>query len=433
MNKHWLTLLVLAGCAITAQAATQIPAPPQSGPVAIVGGTVHTITGDVIPSGTVVFTDGKIVAVGAGVAVPQGATVVDASGKHVYPGMINAYTGVGLTEVGSVRGTVDRAETGSINPNARAEVSVNPESEIIPVTRANGVALALTAPAGGTLSGRSALLRMDGWTWEDMTFKAPCAMQVVWPDMSISHSRRERRSEEEQVAARLKAIESLDEAFNSARSYSLSKDGAHDIRWEAMRPTLTGELPVMISANTIQEIESAVGWASAKGLKVILLGGEDAGLVTDLLKQKNVPVILTGTLKLPERTGDAYDEPFAVAAKLYAAGVKFCISSEGSGRGGGEAAQARNLPYEAAMAAAYGLPREEALKAVTLYPAQILGVADRVGSIEAGKDATLIVTDGDPLEITSHVEQMYIEGRKIDLSSRQTQLYEKYLKKYSKK
>jgi len=399
--------------------------------VALVGGTVHTVSGEVLTGATVVFAEGRIVSLGRDISPPSGATVVDVTGKHVYPGLINAYTTVGLTEVGSVRGTVDRAESGSINPNARAEVSVNPESEIIPVTRANGIALTLTSPAGGTISGRSALLRMDGWTWEEMTYKAPCALQVIWPSMALSRSRFERRSEEEQKQARQQALEALDLAFASARAYGQSKDkNLHDLRWEAMQPVLTGELPVMIWANTVLEIESAVGWASAQGLRVILLGGADAGLVSDLLADKKVSVIVSGTQRLPLRDGDPYDQPFAVAARLYEAGVKFCISSEGSARGGGEAANARNLPYEAAMAAAYGLPREEALKAVTLYPAQILGVADRVGSLEVGKDATLIVTDGDPLEITTRVEQMYIEGRRIDLSSRHTQLYEKYLKKY---
>ena len=415
---------------------TQRPAPPQSGVVALVGGTVHTVSGDDLPGGTVVFEGGRITALGRDVEVPHGAQVVDVSGRHVYPGLINAYTSVGLTEVGSVRGTVDQSETGRINPNVRAEVSVNPESEIIPVTRANGIALALAAPSGGTLCGRSALLRLDGWTWEDMTYKAPVALHVDWPAMTISTSRYARRSEEEQKQEREQSLAALDLAFSQARAYGAARSDANsglptDLRWEAMQPALKGELPVMVLANSLQEIQAAVGWAALWNLKLILVGGADAWLTTGLLAEHDVPVIITGALRMPARRGDPYDAPFALAAKLYEAGVKFCISSTGSWSGEGDASNARNLPYEAAKAAAYGLPKSEALRSVTLYPARILGVADRVGSLEVGKDATIMVTDGDPLEVSTQVEQLYIEGRRIDLSSRHTQLYEKYRSKYS--
>lgn len=415
---------------------TQRPAPPQSGVVALVGGTVHTVSGEDQVGGTVVFEDGRITALGPGVEVPRDALVVDVSGKHVYPALINAFTSVGLTEVGSVRGTVDQSESGRINPNVRAEVSVNPESEIIPVTRANGIALALAAPSGGTLSGRSALLRMDGWTWEDLTYKAPVALHVDWPAMAISTSPYVRRSEEEQKQERDQALAALDLAFRDARAYGTARSDPGsglptDLRWEAMQPALKGELPVMVLANSLQEIQAAVGWAATWNLKLILVGGADAWRVTRLLAEHEVPVIIAGAHRMPARRGDPYDAPFALAAKLYEAGVKFCISSTASWSGEGDASNARNLPYEAAKAAAYGLPKSEALRSVTLYPAQILGVADRVGSLAVGMDATIMITDGDPLEISTQVEQLYIEGRRIDLSSRHTELYEKYRSKYS--
>lgn len=439
MNKaSTLSAALSLVISVPAFGSTSIPAAPQTGPVALVGGTVHSVSGEEVTGGTVVFESGKITAVGKGVTIPSDAVVIDVTGKHVYPGLIDAYTSIGLTEVGSVRGTVDQSETGRINPNARTEVSVNPESEIIPVTRANGIALAVAAPSGGTVSGRSALLRLDGWTWEDMTYKAPLALHVDWPAMTISTSRYSRRSEEEQKQERAQALAALDEAFSQARAYRQAKlaDGApvllHDLRWEAMLPVFSGELPVMVLANSIQEIQGAVGWAAAEGVRLIIVGGADAWRLTDLLVEKKVPVIIAGSNRVPSRRGEAYDAPFTLASKLYEAGVKFCFSSDISYTGAGDASNARNLPYEAATAAAFGLPKSEALKSVTLYPAQILGVADRLGSLEAGKDATLIVTDGDPLEIPTHVERMYIEGRQIDLSSRHTQLYEKYRTKYSR-
>lgn len=436
MNKTTFRVaLVLWSLVSHVVASTQVPAPPQSGVVALVGGTVHTVSGEDV-RGTVVFENGRITALGQA-EVPRSALVVDVTGKHVYPGLIHAYTSVGLTEVGSVRGTVDQSETGLINPNVRAEVSMNPESEIIPVTRANGIALALVAPSGGTLSGRSALVRLDGWTWEEMTYKAPVALHVDWPAMTISTSRYNRRSEEEQKQERDKALSALDQAFRDARAYGQARLASEsgvppDLRWEAMQPALRGDMPVMVVANSMQEIQAAVGWATAENLKLILVGGADAWRLTRLLVEHQVPVVIGGAHRLPERRGDGYDSPFTLASKLYEAGVKFCFSSGISWSGAGEASNARNLPYEAATAAAYGLPRLEALRSVTLYPAQILGVADRVGSIEVGKDATLMVTDGDPLEIGTQVEQLYIEGRKIDLSSRHTQLYEKYRLKYSR-
>jgi len=441
MSKRVLVFAIFVGLGTASlPASDQIPAPPQAQPVAIVGATLHPVSGAVVEGGTVVFEAGKITAIGRGVSVPDNATVIEASGKHVYPGLIDAFTAIGLSEVSSVRGTRDGREAGTINPNARAEVSVNPGSEIIPVTRANGIALALTVPSGGTISGTSALLRLDGWTWEDLTMKAPVGMHVNWPNMTISTSRWVRQSEEEQKSARSRALTALDDAFSDARAYRkarMSESGAgardhlSDLRWEAMMPVFGGDLPVIVSANNIQQIQAAVAWADAEGIELIILGGADAWRVSDLLVAHDVPVIVTGTHRTPSRRWEDFDAPFTVPAKLYKAGVKFCISSGMSWGGTPTAASTRNLPYHAGTAAAYGLPAEEALKAVTLYAAEILGIADRAGSLAEGKDATLIITDGDPLEIPTHVERMFIEGRDIDLSSRHTMLYDKYRTKYS--
>ena len=418
-------------------ASDQIPAPPQDHPIALVGGTLVTVSGDTIPSGTILFDQGKIVALGTSVALPDGTEQIDVSGKWVYPGLIAANTVLGLTEINAIRATRDYAEVGDIKPNVRVEVGLNPDSELLPVARANGITLALTVPRGGLISGTSAVIMLDGWTWEQMTLKAPVGLHIFWPFMGVRTAPWIRKSKEEQVRDRDRRIARIRQAFADARAYWKAKRAEiadknipyhdTDLRWEAMRPVLEGEIPVFVHADEIRQIEAALDWARSENIRLVLVGGYDAWRVADRLKEQQVPVIIGGVHRRVLRRWEPYDTPFTLARKLYEAGVTFCIASEGSPFG---AAHERNLPYQAATAAAYGLPRTEALKAVTLYPAQILGIDDRAGSLEPGKDATLIVTTGDPLEITTQVTMEFIQGRKVDLSSKQTQLYEKYLEKY---
>lgn len=432
--RHWAFVLgAVLLFSTTARSSNQIPAKPQEKPIAIVNATIHPVSSTPIERGTIVFDKGRIVAVGTNVAIPQNAEVIDGTGKHVYPGLMSPDTYIGLTEIGAVRASRDVAETGRINPNVRAEVAVNPESEIIPVTRANGITTFVTSPRGGLISGLSAVMMSDGWTWEEMTLKAPAALVVQWPSMTIARGWWVTKSEEEQIKDREKALKELAEAFRDARAYMTAKNAEQhkgipyhtsDVRWEAMIPVLDGKVPVVVSANEVQQIQAAVAWAQQEGLKLILKGGHDAWRVTDLLKEHNIPVLAGGIHRLPSRRFEKYDEPFTLPKKLHEAGIPFAIISDD------EAPHERNLPYQAAQAAAYGLPKEEALKAITLYPAQIFGVADRIGSLEVGKDATLIVTTGDPLEIVTNVEMEFIQGRKIDLTSKHTMLYEKYREKY---
>lgn len=434
---HKLTLAatacLLVFLTLTPQASSQVPAKPQERAIAIVGGTIHPVSGPAIPGGTIVFDKGKITAIGITVQVPEGAEVIGASGKHVYPGLISADTYIGLTEIGAVRASRDHTEAGRINPNARAEAAFNPESELIPVTRANGILTIVTAPRGGLISGTSAMMRMDGWTWEDMTLEAPAALIVNWPAMSISRAPWVTKSEEEQRKDIDKSLKELADAFRDARAYMRAKKAAGtrgiphhdtDVRWEAMIPVLERRVPVVVWATDVQQIQAAVAWAERENIRIIIGGGYDAWRVTDLLNRKNIPVLAGGIHRLPSRRFEQYDEPFLLPKKLHEAGISFAIISQE------EAAHERSLPYHAANAAAFGLPKDEALKAITLYPAQIFGVADRIGSLEVGKDATLIVTTGDPLEIMTHVEMAFIEGRRIDLGNRHVRLYEKYGEKY---
>ncbi|MHB9030052.1 MAG: amidohydrolase family protein [Candidatus Latescibacterota bacterium] len=408
-----ITLLIPLFTFRLASASDQIPGAAQKQPIALIGGTVHPVSGPVIEKGTVLFDKGKIVALGTDVPIPGNALKVDVSGKHVYPGLIEANSDLGLREISSVRGTVDNAELGTINPSLRSETAVNPDSEHIPSTRSNGIALAATFPGGGIVSGLAAVIMLDGWTWEQMTLKAPAGLVVNWP------SSRENR-------------EALEKTFREARAYRTAKEAQPgkdtpalktDLRWEAMLAVLRGEVPVWVQTGGVRNIEAAVEWADREGVKMVLFGGNDADRVADLLRRKNIPVVITPVLRLPSRADDAFDTPFTLADKLRRAGVRFCIA-------GGEE---RNLPYHAALAAAYGLPKDDALKSVTRYAAEILGVGDRVGSLDQGKDATLIVTTGDPLEITTQTERMYIQGREVDLSDKHKMLYEKYQEKYRQK
>jgi imidazolonepropionase-like amidohydrolase len=330
--------------------------------------------------------------------------------------------------VDAVDDTHDNAETGRIKPEVRACEAVNPDSDQIPEARAAGIQTALTMPTTGLVSGRCSLMRLDGWTWEDMTIEPEAGLMINWPRTEPFISRFNPQSEDEQRKQIKEDLRAVDDLFDDAQAYIAAKDSdptvKTDMRFEAMRPAIRGEQPVFVSANLAGQIESAVAWANRRSVKIIIVGGTQADQVTDLLKKHDVPVIISGTHRLPPRRQDNYDQPFALAATLQQAGVRYCLATQG------EAATLRNLPHQAATAAAYGLPPEDALKAITLYPAQILGIDDTYGSIEVGKSATLILTTGDPLEITNDVLVAFIDGRKIDLGSRHKSLHEKYREKY---
>jgi imidazolonepropionase-like amidohydrolase len=357
---------------------------------------------------------------------------VHLDGLHVYPGMIDADTVLGLTEIESVRGGQDVEEAGSINADARADLAVNPDSELIPVTRANGVTHVLTAPRGGIVSGTSSLTRLDGWTWEDLSAAAPVALHVQYPSWRARPSfERPAPAKEEIKKEREKSLKELKEAFAAARAYKLAREAgdrsghrlASDPKLEAILPALDGRIPVIVHATEIRQIRDALKWAGDEGVRMILAGGDDAWRVAPELRERNVPVILGPILDVPDRRDEPYDTRFTAAKALFGAGVSFCITGGGTEF---NAPDTRNLPYHAAMAAAYGLPKDEALKSITLYPARILGLDADLGSIAIGRSASLVVTTGDPLEIRTEVRRVYIDGRPADLMNKQLRLYQKY-------
>ena len=414
---------------------------PQEQPVAITNATVHPVSGAPIQGGYVLFDKGLIAEVGpmaGGKTFTSGTRVIDAKGMHVYPGMIAAVSQTGLAEIESVRATRDENEVGEATPEVYAAVAVNPDSTLIPVTRLNGVLAAGVFPTGGLLPGRASVMRFEGWTTEDMTVKQDAGLIMSWPQMRTVTAWWMDKSEDEQRKDINKNIARLREIIATAKSYLALKggpDGASlptDLRWEAMRNSFgsggkPAALPVFIEAQEYDQITTSVAYAVEQGMRPVIVGGRDAPLCAELLKKHDVPVIVLGTHQMPRRDDSAYDEPFTLPARLAAAGVRFCLAS------GEETPHERNLPYEAARAVAYGLDHDAAYKSITLWAAQILGVGDKLGSIEAGKEATLIVTDGDPMEVATNTRMAFIQGKAINLVSKQSVLAEKYREKYAQR
>ena len=418
-------------------ASDQIPGPPQSHPILLKNGVIHTISNGVI-QGSILFDNGKITHVGEFIAPQVGTEVIDLEGKHVYPGFIAAVSGIGLVEINAVDVTNDHSERGDFNPNVRANVAYNPDSEIIPTTRSNGVLIANVVPASGLVSGQSSIMMMDGWTWENATLSHPSGLHINWPQMGTRTRGRFGRSVpiKKQIERRNKSLKALDDIMKESRAYarlrqtkSRSAENYHneDLRLESMIPYVQGKLPIYVHANEVRQIEAAVHWSKRQDVNIIIVGGKDAWRTTNLLRKNKVPVIYESVTALPNRRYEDYDQAYKGPALLHEAGVQFCIASSGSAGG---AYRVRNLPNQAAMAAAYGLPKDEALRSITLSAAEILGIDKQLGSLESGKDATLFISNGDALEIRTNVLQAYIQGRKVDMGDRHKMLFHKYQEKY---
>ncbi|MBI1357666.1 MAG: amidohydrolase family protein [Acidobacteria bacterium] len=394
--------------------------------------TVHTLAGEAPLEGASVLIDnGKITGVGRGLRAPKGAEIIEAKGKHLYPGMFDAFSVLGLAEIGAVDVTRDVSEKGDFNPQLEAVIGVNPESEHLAVARANGITHAVTAMTGGVMAGQAGVIHLDGWTWEEMAIERGGPLFVEWPAIRVYSLSPGQSADSKRPTTFKAAKEKYDKEvaeivawLDGARQYAKAKQaglkpGEVDRKLEALLPYLAGERPLLVHADREREIRDAVAFTEEQGLKMILLGGEDAAKAKDLLAEKSIPVILGPTQSLPPREDDAYDAVYAQPGELAAAGVKFAFATF-------TASDSRTLPYEAAAAIPFGLPKDEALKAITRYPAEILGLGDRLGTIEEGKIANLILTDGDPLEITTQIEGLFIQGKAVSTDNKQRRLYEKY-------
>lgn len=413
----------------SASAQVRMTVPPQSEPVALQGATIHTVTNGVIENGTILFENGVIAAVGTEVRIPQGARVVDVSGKHIYPGLIDAHSTVGISEIGAVGVSNDVNELGDFNPNVRAEVAVNAESRHIGTTRSSGVLVTLSTPSGGLISGMSSAISLEGWSWEEMSMEPAAALNVDWPDPDRA-PRRPLDSvgvQQEGPAPYAEQVQRLKDFFADARAYrdavAAGEEVRSDSRYAAMVRALDRTIPVVVNADGVGQINDAITWGLEEDLRLVIRGGADAVHVADRLAANDVPVILTSTMAAPGRDYEGYDGAYSRPVRLYEAGVKFAIS------GGADALYSNRLPWEAGVAVAFGLPEQEALKAVTINAAELMGIDDRVGSLEPGKQATLLITTGTPLDTTEEIEQAYIQGREIDMMDIQKWFFEKYMVK----
>jgi imidazolonepropionase-like amidohydrolase len=404
----------------------QIPSSAPDGPVLLVNGTIHPVTAEPLEGGWMAFEDGRITLVGRGDRPSiDNATIIDLGGRHVYPGLVAADSILGLNETEMADVTHDYNEQGSFTPEARVIVAINPASDLIPVTRAAGILTALVVPEGGRLPGQAAVIRLDGWDWEDLAVTPSAALVIEWP--SMDRPAFGSRSSDNKSA--IKQLDMLNTYLDEAEAYLAAVDAnptlTRDSRAESLRRALAGEQPVLIKASTAGQIATAVAWAKGRGLDPVILGGEEADEVASILIEHDVPVIVRGVHRYPASRSRNPDEPHALPARLRDKGVHFCIAPKD------RPAHMRNLPHHAATAVANGLTPDEGLRAITIDAATIIGVGDKLGSLEPGKSATFIVTTGDPLQLRTDVEQAWIDGRPIDLSSRHTQLRDKYRRKYA--
>jgi len=429
-----MVMLLMHSMVASAQS-LQMPGEESAQRIVITNITIHTIAGDgTIEKGYVAIEHGKITMVGEGeyAQKPDSAEeIVDATGLHVYPGLIGVGTSIGLVEIGAVRATQDMSEVGEMTPEVKAMTAINPDTAVIPVTRANGILTSLVNPSGGIVSGYGSIINLDGWTTEDLELEKRAGLVVRWPRLRPDAFTRTEKDRDAFLERAKDALKRIDDLFDEAEAYLAARGDssigqAVDLRLEALGPVIDGTKPIYLFADRAPQIRSAVTWANRRGYHdIVIFGGLEAEECIDLLKEHDIPVVIGSIHRMPGRRDADYDEAFTLAKVLKDAGVRFCISG-----GLGEASNERNLPYHAAMAAAYGLSPEEAIRSITLSAAEILCIDDRLGSIEVGKDANLILTTGDPLDIRTQTVGATIEGKPVDLGSKHKSLNARLRRRY---
>jgi imidazolonepropionase-like amidohydrolase len=434
----WSCLLSVALLPAAAQEVIY-PAKEFKGKTFITNGTIHVGNGTVIENGTIVISNGKITSVGAGAGSPgSDARVIDAKGKHVYPGLILANTDIGLKEIANgVRASNDYTELGEFNSNIRAITAYNTDSRVMAVLRSNGILLASVAPQGGSVSGSSTIVQLDAWNWEDAAYQMDAGMHITLPSFISRGSGRRfggfpglpGAGGADAGKSPLEKVEEIKSFFRQAKAYIQEPVHSNvNLKLEAMRPLIEKKQKLFVHGDQIKQMLIAIDFAKEFGVDVVIVGGSESFQIADLLKANNISVILDQCLNLPATEDDDIDQPFKTPAALQKAGVLYCISDDDANT------RYRNLSYNAGIAATFGLTKEEALSAITLNAAKILGVEGKTGSIEVGKDANIVVSEGDLLDMkNSTVTDALIQGRQINLDNKQKQLYERYKYKYSLK
>lgn len=436
MKKLFLNILFTQFLLVSVVAQDDIyPVPPQKEAMSIINGTIHVGNGQVISNGTIVFDKGVITYIGAGTGAPVATKSMDASGKHIYPGLILTNTTLGLQEVGSgVRATNDFTELGEYNPNIRSIVAYNADSKVINTLRTNGILLAQVAPQGGLISGSSSVVQLDAWNWEDAAYKMENGIHFNMPTLinrpnPFAAFLGLPATQTDPVKQGLEQIENTKKFLREANAYlNEPVHSAVNLKYEAVKNLFNKKQKFFVHADLVKEMLVAIDFVKEFGFDVVIVGGSDSYLITDLLKQHGISVVLSQAHSLPTLADDDVDQPYKTAAQLQKAGVLFALNDDdGQTRG-------RNLCFNAGTAAAYGMSKEEALSAITLNAAKILGIADKTGSLETGKDANIVVCEGDILDMKSSVvSQVYIQGRTIVMMDKHKQLYERYKYKYGLK
>ncbi len=429
-----IIILLFSSSALLAN--EQLPGSDQKRPILLRGGTLHTVSGDVLEGYDMLFAEGKIITIDEQIQASPETDILEIYEKHVVPGYIAGYTRIGLTEISAVKQTNDHSETGDINPNVRANVAYNPDSDLIPVTRSNGILVVNSAPSSGRVPGQSSVMALDGWTWEDATIKHPSALNINWPSMYIDYSGKTKKNEKAQLDKYHKEIRNLDNLIRNVRAYHQRRNAKErkaehrqktDLRLESMIPFVIHKEPIHVKANDIRQIEAAVNWASENDLNIVIVGGRDAWLNPKLLVRYNIPVILLGVQVTPRRRFEPIHLPYKIPSLLQNSGVHFCISLDPGYPMDGHV---RTLPDEAMRASTWGLTKNQALRSITLSAAEILGIDNRVGSLEPGKEATFFIAENEPLTQITNPVKAFIQGRQVDLTDRQKNLWEKYKEKY---
>ena len=438
MRKIFLSALLMGTMFCANAQSNVLPAAAQKAPIVIKNATIHTGEGTVLENATIVIENGKITAVGKDVKIPAGAEVTDATGKHVYPGLVLPSSNLGLSEISSVKATSDERELGDMNPNIRSIVAYNTDSKVINTLRSNGILAANIVPQGNFLAGSSTMVQLDAWNWEDAAIATDGGMHLYMPSM-MPRARFGRGggggfggpnaggAQPDPVKEGLDKMEELKTFFKEAKAYLASTDKKEtNLKFEAVKNLFTKKQKLFVHANTVKQMLVALDFSKELGFDMVIVGASEGWQIADLLKQNNVSVILDQLHRLPTGEDDDVDQPYKTAAAFQKAGVLFALSDDDSQNRG------RNLAFNAGTAAAYGLTKEQALAAITLNAAKILGTADKMGSITVGKEANIIISTGDILDMrTNNVTDAFIGGRKINLDDKQKQLNERFEEKYN--